>query len=108
MYLTDKISVQRKIKTDLGSGSFSETFNLYLPNISASIQPSKISESVIGGRTISAEAFDIYTSFEDGIDILQTDRIAYMSNGTETEFEIKRKETYPQVYCKFYCEKIID
>lgn len=101
MIYRDVINVKRKTTTDLGSGSFSQNYNLFRENIKATVQPKSLQDILRAGRVINSSAFTCYTAITE--DIIGDDIIVF--NGED--YAIVSQEKYPNNYIKMYLEKII-
>lgn len=96
-----QVNIKRKTVTDLGSGSFSETFAVVSSGVSAFIQDKEILDVIRAGRKINSTAYDCY--FKSGTDVLGDDIIEYNSQ----DYAIISKQQWANRYILCYLELII-
>ena len=100
MRLKDIINIKRKTETDLGHGSFSETYDIVSTNVKASVQQRNLQNLIQAGRKINPKSYVVYTSPTE--DIQGDDIIEYLGE----DFSIVGRTPYTNVYLKLFIELV--
>lgn len=99
MIYRDNVDIQRLVRTDLGSGSFSEAFMNISLNEPATCQPVSDFEQVKAGRQSSDVSFNCYVSSSTNVEM--ADRVVFDGD----TFDIESLLKYPGAYTKLVITK---
>lgn len=100
-FYTESVDIKRLTTIDLGSGSFSKSYDVVHSNVPASMQPEDLIDIIRAGRKINSRAYNCF--FKPDVDVSGADRITYLGD----DYAIISTQSWPNEYIECNLEQII-